>query len=648
MKLPKLAKNLGVASGEAAAAKVIKPAAGGRPGDAIGAVPDSGLAKSVGGAVEVAGPSSGERLAAIAKMPARFSPASGAKGELAKTLTDQAVRLSARLPPGAKLEGEAAAVGLLRAFAQTAGAQLEVFYGVSDRLKGLTPPELAERRELAAAMLGELSSRLLAQIPVEVLFQWVPEAAGQLFVPQTPEAKALLREQVQFERARNDVALMIEHVDAARERGLELDLGAAKIVTQAQQALDTAPAQWLKPLTQVDIVAVDFLRTLERKQELLQMARSGGAPVLGKKPPPPMGKLHPAAVKAASDPLGSLRKLPEGHPERVAVEQQLIKENVDQAIARVAELKAEVTAGGAPDPLDRYQGVMLASAIGDALGSTTEFLSRKDIRLRVGYNTDLVGGGPFGWQPGGWTDDTQMAVRMGRAIVAKQGFDQEAVAAQFLGWLHTNPPDVGGLTRQTVSMLGAGVPPSLSGVLPWALDGYFNAGNGSVMRASPVSLLTAKMSEADLVRIASQSSEITHADPRATWGTAAVAYGVKLLLAGEENVTAKVAAWLQDKCPSLANALEAIPSLELEDVRTSGYVNDTVQAAFWLLEKTDNIVDALVISANHGEDTDTAGATAGILLGAKYGAQALPKSWLDRIQGREELEDIGKKIFEMG
>jgi ADP-ribosylglycohydrolase len=77
----------------------------------------------------------------------------------------------------------------------------------------------------------------------------------------------------------------------------------------------------------------------------------------------------------------------------------------------------EVTERSSAEVLGRSAGVMLASACGDALGAGYEFEPPERIPANVG----MVGGGPFGWEPGEWTDDTSMAWVI--AEVAASGVD---------------------------------------------------------------------------------------------------------------------------------------------------------------------------------------------------------------------------------
>jgi hypothetical protein len=67
---------------------------------------------------------------------------------------------------------------------------------------------------------------------------------------------------------------------------------------------------------------------------------------------------------------------------------------------------------------DRYRGALLGLAVGDALGTTLEFKAPGTFKPI----TDMVGGGPFGLEPGQWTDDTSMALCLAESLIEKRGF----------------------------------------------------------------------------------------------------------------------------------------------------------------------------------------------------------------------------------
>ena len=66
---------------------------------------------------------------------------------------------------------------------------------------------------------------------------------------------------------------------------------------------------------------------------------------------------------------------------------------------------------------DRALGALVGLAVGDAVGTTLEFADRDSMPVL----TDMVGGGPFGLEPGEWTDDTSMALCLADSLIANDG-----------------------------------------------------------------------------------------------------------------------------------------------------------------------------------------------------------------------------------
>ena len=83
-----------------------------------------------------------------------------------------------------------------------------------------------------------------------------------------------------------------------------------------------------------------------------------------------------------------------------------------------------------------------------------------------------------------------------------------------------------------------------------------------------------------------------------------------------------------------------IAELSSEEIRSSGYVVDSIEAAVWCLLTTDNYRDCVLKAVNLGEDTDTTAAVAGGLAGALYGLDAIPKEWLDTLLRRNYIEEM--------
>src|SRR5262245_46600333 len=91
--------------------------------------------------------------------------------------------------------------------------------------------------------------------------------------------------------------------------------------------------------------------------------------------------------------------------------------------------------------IDRAVGAVLASAAGDALGAPYEFGAPNP-----NAPCELEGGGHFGWEPGEWTDDTQMALAV-LTVLADGITEPEAIGAEMVRWYASGPRDVGNQTR---------------------------------------------------------------------------------------------------------------------------------------------------------------------------------------------------------
>ena len=87
---------------------------------------------------------------------------------------------------------------------------------------------------------------------------------------------------------------------------------------------------------------------------------------------------------------------------------------------------------GQPGVIERARGAMLGLAVGDALGATLEFGAR--VASVKNYHREMTGGGPFGLEPGQWTDDTAMSFALAKSLTLRNGFDPHDVMARFVAW----------------------------------------------------------------------------------------------------------------------------------------------------------------------------------------------------------------------
>ncbi|MGI8476911.1 MAG: ADP-ribosylglycohydrolase family protein, partial [Thermomicrobiales bacterium] len=265
-----------------------------------------------------------------------------------------------------------------------------------------------------------------------------------------------------------------------------------------------------------------------------------------------------------------------------------------------------------PTLADRYAGVLLGLACGDALGGAVEFCSRAQIAAAHPDGLrDFVGGGWLHLVPGENTDDTQSTIALAESFAASPELAMDDFARRLLVWMRTDPKDIGTLTRVALNNLAEGQPWQEAGERALRSRGEGSAaGNGSVMRCAPVALRH-RHDTAALRRASIDSSRITHADRRCTWASVAVNQAIVALLGGGSAADALSAAMIGIEDPATLAVLGTVPTLHRDSLRAGGYVLHTLAAAFWCLLNHDSLEETIVAAVALGEDTDTTAAVAG-------------------------------------
>src|SRR5215210_838512 len=169
----------------------------------------------------------------------------------------------------------------------------------------------------------------------------------------------------------------------------------------------------------------------------------------------------------------------------------------------------------------RVAGALVGSAVGDALGApfefgpTGQFSARFPVPAR-GSKTEMCGGGSLGWEPGEFTDDTQMALLVAESLLKNDGLDEADLFDRFRTWAAADPPDIGNQTR---AVLCSGRPWDVAAAEHFAATGRA-AGNGSLMRAIPAAIWFSRYGIEATMDAARRISTLTHGDPAAGEGCA--------------------------------------------------------------------------------------------------------------------------------
>ena len=268
---------------------------------------------------------------------------------------------------------------------------------------------------------------------------------------------------------------------------------------------------------------------------------------------------------------------------------------------------------------DRAVAAYLGLAIGDALGATVEFLTPNEIRHQHGIHREIRGGGWLHLKAGQVTDDTTMALALGKAILAQGGRVEPLACAQaFDAWMRTKPIDIGNTVRRNlVAFRRSGNP-----VAP---PSEHDAGNGAAMRLLPAALASFGQPAEEVLRATRAQAHVTHHNPVSDAACDTLTAMLHLALR-------KVGAGGTAELRPLANSLVSqFPVFAFDGRRRdnpSGYVVETMQAVLQALFGTTSFEACLVDVVNRGGDADTTGAICGMLAGAVYGLEAIPRRWL--------------------
>jgi ADP-ribosyl-[dinitrogen reductase] hydrolase len=278
-------------------------------------------------------------------------------------------------------------------------------------------------------------------------------------------------------------------------------------------------------------------------------------------------------------------------------------------------------------------GAFVGGAVGDALGAPFEFksgglYSSTFPAAVVGGLGEMLGGG--GWGPGEFTDDTQMAIALAESLIANRGINSADLWDRWRAWA-SSANDVGILTRRALSsesFEGAALNAEVS-------NGGKSAGNGSVMRNTPIALFLFDHPLSVVIEAAIAQSALTHNDPQAGFGAAIHA---AMICAGIQGA---------DMFGAIDDALALLP-LEAsetwapllhngwtpaESKLTNGTVWTCLAQAVWALRTSSTFEEAVTKAIDLGDDADTVGCVAGSLAGARWGIQSIPSRWTTYLNG---------------
>jgi ADP-ribosyl-[dinitrogen reductase] hydrolase len=291
---------------------------------------------------------------------------------------------------------------------------------------------------------------------------------------------------------------------------------------------------------------------------------------------------------------------------------------------------------------DRAVGSLFGLAVGDAIGTTVEFLPRDNYPVLK----DMIGGGAFKLDPGQWTDDTSMAICLAESLLKYPEFNAFDLMNRFDRWnlLGENSStgrcfDIGNTTISSLRKFRqTGNPYSGS-------EEKEGSGNGSLMRLAPVPILFWNDSgKAD--EISTLQSRTTHGSEDAK---SACIYLSRVICGfisglGKDSLLQKDDSW-----PESVKQIAKMKYVDLprNEIYSSGYVIDTLEAALWSFSQADDFEEAVLLAANLGEDSDTVAAVTGQIAGAFWGFSSIPKKWVELIYESDRIQKLANDLFNL-
>lgn len=287
----------------------------------------------------------------------------------------------------------------------------------------------------------------------------------------------------------------------------------------------------------------------------------------------------------------------------------------------------------------------MGALVGDAAGAVLEFTRGPITEASVEEALQMRGGGAWAVAPGQITDDGELTLSLLSALV--ESTDEHSVleraARAYAAWVESRPFDIGTTTRAAFGCLrdpevaaaarDVGLAKIMTTIARARSMG--SKANGSLMRATPLGVWGARRDSATTAQAAMLDARLSHPSPTCVGATAAYVCAIRHLVLGG------------DVDGALAEADRALDQAEFDEVRgflkearddvrvpytpMDGFVRIGFTHAFRHLIRGTPYVDALRETLLGGGDTDTNACIVGGLLGARWGASALPRSMVEAI-----------------
>jgi ADP-ribosylglycohydrolase len=266
----------------------------------------------------------------------------------------------------------------------------------------------------------------------------------------------------------------------------------------------------------------------------------------------------------------------------------------------------------------------------------------------------MLGYGRWDQPEGTWSDDSSLTLCTMESLA--KGYDIEDIGRTFCKWIFD------GYWTSTGFVFDAGLTTFMAldkirndGIssLKSGCGAEEDLGNGSLMRMLPVALYFKNEPIGPFLKTVHEISAITHAHPRAKLGCGIYSLLVRQLAVNQNkteayHIAVKQAMDFYKPLPEFNGELRHfdriistdIAGLRQDQIRSTGYLVDTLEAGIWCLLTYTNTKDVLLAAVNLGMDTDTTGLVAGGIAGLHYGLEGVPVDWLNSLARKKDVDDM--------
>lgn len=298
---------------------------------------------------------------------------------------------------------------------------------------------------------------------------------------------------------------------------------------------------------------------------------------------------------------------------------------------------------------EQIKNILYAGIVGDALGVPVEFSQRDTY-----FVDEMTGNGTWDQPAGSWSDDSSMTLALAQNLVAQGSYDD--LMQRFAGYVYDGKLtpngetfDVGNTTNQAVQNYER----HHMAPLDCGVEDENANGNGAIMRLAPLAIELVGQEDLNTrLNIITEYTSLTHRHPRAIVGSLIYVEMLRELLLGADLPSALMNVQSELTTSSLDQLYlnefvyyerifdGGFKDLPADEINSTGYVVDTLEAAIWVALNHSDFQDAVVAAVNLGEDTDTIASIVGAIVASATEPIQIPANWSGAIQNRTLIDEI--------